>query len=351
MFAGSTASTGFWIGDVEEGAWGQAAVSDRENLFQQLYLGFTAPRKDPAAFEAWKIGQKTVLSKRDLKPETVFSDEIQRALTKGHPRRQPVVAANIDEVNLDRAVDIFKDRFGDVSDFTFIIVGSFEPPALRWYVETYLASLPAKGRIEQRIDVGIRNPTGLLEKRIARGSEPKAVVSITFHGEQAWTADDERDVEILAGVLRTRLREILREELGGVYGVSVVGGFTRSPRQVRTMAIRFGCSPANVAPLRKAVFDEIERMKHHGVAQSYVDKIKAARQRRFETERMQNRWWQTELEDAYDFGDDPREIQSIDAVVARMTTARVLAAARRYLDTHQYLIAVLEPTPAPRTTP
>lgn len=345
MFAGSTATTGFWIGDVEEGMWGQAALADRESLFQLLHLGFTAPRKDSDAFTAWLAGQRTMLAKRDLKPETVFADEVQMALTLGHPRRKPMVAADLDRVDLDRALAVFHDRFGDVSDFTFTIVGSFDPPALRWYVETYLASLPARGRVERRIDVGVRNPIGLVETRVARGTEPKAAVSITFHGDQPWSMADEWDIEILAAALRTRLREILREELGGVYGVSVTGGVMRAPRQIRTLSIRFGCAPNNVVALRKAVFDEVERIKNFGVSQGYVDKIKAARKRQFETERRQNRWWQARLDEIYDFGDDPRQLLSIEPVLARITPEHIVASARRFLDTHRYLVGVLEPAP------
>ena len=343
VLAGSTVRGSFWIGEVEEGAWAQAATADAETLFQLMYLGFTAPRKDPVAFTAWKLGQKTFLANRDVSPETVFGDEMQAALSKNHPRRKPVVAADLDKVDLDRAHAIVKDRFGDVSDFTFTIVGSFDPATLRPLIETYVASLPGKGRTEKRKDVGVRNPKGVVERVVERGSEPKAAVQLVFHGEQKWTPDAERDVEILADVLRIRLREILREDMGGVYGVGVWGTITRAPRQVRSVVVRFGCAPENVAALKQAVFTEIARLQKEGVTQAYLDKVKESRRRSFETDREQNWWWQARLDEAYDFGDDPRELVSIDKTLARITPQLVQAAARRYLDPKQYVGGVLQP--------
>ncbi len=343
LMAGSTVRGSFWIGDYDEGAWGQAASEDLETLLQLAHLGFTARRQDPLTFQAWKLGQKTFLANRDVVPETVFSDEMQLALTRGHRRRRPVVAADIDAIDYARAHAIFQERFGDVSDFTFVLVGSFTVDQMRPLVETYLASLPGKGRKEKRKDVGIRNPRGVVDKVVKRGSEPKAAVSLIFHGDQRWSLDAARDVDILASVLSIRLREILREEMGGVYGVGVWGGISRAPRQIRTFNVRFGCAPENVAALRKAVFDEIARIQREGVTQDYLDKVKETYRRGFETDREQNWWWRSQLIDAYEYGDDPRRIVALDQLLARVTAANVKAAAKLFLDRRQYVGGVLQP--------
>ncbi|HVV84575.1 MAG TPA: insulinase family protein, partial [Kofleriaceae bacterium] len=341
--AGTSARGAFWLGENEEGVSGSGASDELETMAQLLYLGFTAPRKDPLAFTAWRLGQKTFLAHRDVVPETVFSDAMTDVMTKGNPRRKPVVAADLDDVDLDEALAIYRQRFGDVSDFTFVVVGSFDPAKLRPLVETYLASLPGKGRKDPWKDVGVRRPKGVVEKVVHAGTEPKAAVTITFHGDDRWSRDGERDAFVLAAVLRIRLREILREDMSGVYGVSVGGGVSRKPRQERSFTIRFGCAPANVDALKQAVFAEIARVQKEGVSDEYLEKVKETMRRGWETAQRDNDWWEEKLEDAYLFGDDPRQILDLEQSLARVTAGHVQAAARHFLDPKQYVLGVLLP--------
>ena len=345
IMAGVTARGSFWISEQQEGLAGSGSIEDVEVLAQLLHLGFTAPRKDGLAFMAWKLAQKNALKNRDLVPETVFSDEMVAAISGGHRRRKPTVAADLDEVDLDRALAIYRERFGDVSDFTFVVVGSFEIEKLRPLVETYIASLPGKGRKDPWKDIGVKRPRGVVEKVVKRGSEPKAAVTITFHDdEKKWTEDLARDAGILADVLRIRLREILREDMGGVYGVGVFGSVTRKPKVVRSFNIRFGCAPENVEPLKKAVFDELARLAKEGVAQEYLDKVKEARRRGHETNIRDNGWWQRQLASVYLYGDDPEtDILDLDETLARVTSDYVKAAAKRFLDRKRYVSGVLLP--------
>src|SRR5207244_1543861 len=79
--AGTSAREGFWLGENEEGLSGAGATDELETMAQLVYLGFTAPRKDPEAFAAWKLGVKASLDHRDVVPENVFSDALTRVMT------------------------------------------------------------------------------------------------------------------------------------------------------------------------------------------------------------------------------------------------------------------------------
>ncbi len=351
LLAGHTASAGAWIGEYEEGAYGMAATADLELMFQLLHLKLTAPRKDEAAVGVWKEGQVAFLRRRTIVPDTQFNDEMQKILTKDHLRRRPAAVADLDKIDLDRALAIYQERFGDVSDFTFVIVGTFEPASVRPLVETYLASLPGKGRKEKRKDVGIRNPRGAIVKVVRAGTEPRAAVQITFHDDDRWTRENEIDAGILGDVLRMRLREILREDMGGVYGVGAYGYITRAPRQVRTFNIRFGCAPENAEALRAATLAEIARLQKEGIDQSYLDKVKEQHRRAFETDTRRNDWWQGQLAEAYDFGDDPRTILDLEAAMARVTSERVKKSARHFLDKRKSVTGTMLPLEGSAETP
>src|SRR5207249_4252628 len=128
-------------------------------------------------------------------------------------------------------------------------------------VETYLGSLPAKGKKEQWKDPNVRRPPGVAKKMVVKGSEPKSTVVLTFHGNEAWSRDTDNDMRMLNEVLRIRLREVLREDMGGVYGVGANGGISRRPRQEYTFSVSFGCAPENIDKLEKAVWSEIETIQ------------------------------------------------------------------------------------------
>ena len=67
----------------------------------------------------------------------------------------PQTAATVDQWNLDKSLAFYKARFADASNFTFVFVGSFTPEAIKPFVETYLASLPATHAHETWRDLGI----------------------------------------------------------------------------------------------------------------------------------------------------------------------------------------------------
>jgi len=148
---------------------------------------------------------------------------------------------------------------------------------------------------------------------------------------------------MLGEVLRIRLREVLREDMGGVYGVSAGGSIARWPHPQYTFNVGFGCAPANVDKLEKAVFDEIKAIADKGIGDDYITKIKELRRREHETSLRENGYWMNELSRAYTFGDDPKQMLDYDAMTAKVSSAKVQAAAKKYLSQKQYILGELKP--------
>jgi zinc protease len=164
-----------------------------------------------------------------------------------------------------------------------------------------------------------------------------------FHGDEAWSRDKDRDAFILGQVLSIRLREVLREDKGGVYGVGVGGAIARAGHQERSFSISFGCDPARVDELVKATFDEVAQIQRNGIGADYLEKVKQAFTRERETRLRNNDFWLGWLSSAYTYGDDPTLVLDPGPMIARMTPANVKAAAKRYLDARQYYEPVLLP--------
>src|SRR5262249_12621009 len=241
--AGKHAEAAASIDDTQQTVHGGGSAKDIETIFQLVYLRIAEPRKDPQQFEIWKQNTAEQLENQRRIPEFQFFTQSTDALYKGNPRRKFPEPKDIKAIDLDKAFAFYKDRFADVSGFTFVIVGDFKLEQVKPLVETYLASLPGKGRKEKERDAGVRKVGGVVRKELAVGQEPKARVAFDFHGDEPWTRDKERDVKILGDVLEMYLHDTLREDMGGVYGVGAGGQLVRSPHQERTFSIGFGCAP------------------------------------------------------------------------------------------------------------
>jgi zinc protease len=343
LLAGKHAVAAAEIADTTESVEANASVRDLETMFQLVYLELTQPRKDDRAIGVWRANIKEALINRLRAPETQFQIQSQARLYKDNPRRATPTPGDIDKLDPARALAFYKDRFGDATDFTFVIVGAFDTAQLRPLVETYLATLPAKGRKEKQKDVGIRKAAGVVKQAWMLGQEPKARVQVLFHGDEAWSRDKDRDMFILGQVLEIRLREVLREDKGGVYGVGVTGRLVRAPHPERDFSIAFGCDPLRVTELINAMFDEVAQVQKAGIGADYLEKVKQTFSREREVQLRNNRFWLEWLTSAYTYGDDPALVLDPSKMIARMTSDNVKAAARRYLDPKQYFEPLLLP--------
>jgi zinc protease len=351
LLSGNTAHASAWIGELEEGVGAGASPDDLETMFQLLYLRVTAPRKDPDAFAAWKVRETDYAQKRRLRPEAAFFEDMSLYVSQHHKRRAPVTPEVIAKVDLDKALAIYKDRFADLGDFTFVIVGNVDLAKLQPLVETYLASLPTAHRKEAWKDVGVHFPKGAKELDLTGGTEPKSFVYLARHATQKWTKETERDLRLLQMLLSIRLREVLREDMSGVYGVQVWTQVTRRPRQERDFGVFFGCDPANVEKLRDAVVSVVKAVQKDGLDDTYLQKVREQITRGHETDLRENRYWLYRLADAWRFGDDPKDILDIQPMLARATVDNVKAAAKKYLDAKDSVLAVLRPVAAAPAAP
>ncbi|HEU0013004.1 MAG TPA: insulinase family protein [Longimicrobium sp.] len=343
--SGKMASVGASISGLSEGMQGAAAPRDVETLFQLAYLYFTAPRRDTASWHAYLQRGRESLRNRDVTPESAFGDTLTALLTQRHPRSRPFTSATFDSLSLDRALEIYRERFGDAADFTFFLVGSFTPDSIRPLVETWLGGLPGSGRRETWRDVGVRPPPGVVRGTVRRGMEAKARTTLVFSGPAEFSREARWDLAALGDALEIRLREKLREDLGATYGVSAYGGVSRDPRPEYQFVVDFGSAPDRVDELVGVVLAEIDTVRAGGVPADVVEKVREAHRRTKEISLRENPWWLTALMDYERYGWDPRTIDD-PPLTAALTAEAIRDAARRYLDPGRYVHVTLLPEAA-----
>ncbi|HEY9227510.1 MAG TPA: insulinase family protein, partial [Gemmatimonadaceae bacterium] len=180
--AGKVATVFPSIGETSENLQGQASPKDLETLLELVYLQFTAPRLDTAAFAAFMNTQRAFMSNRGASPEGTFFDSVSVTMASHSPRARPLTLESLNEVTATRAYSVIKDRFSSAGDFTFVFVGNVELPTLKPLVERYIGAMPSTGQRETWKDAGIKPPTGVVEKVVKKGTEPKALSQVIFTG-------------------------------------------------------------------------------------------------------------------------------------------------------------------------
>ena len=341
--AGAEVGVGADITETFEMLSGAGSPQDLETLFQLVYLKFMAPRVDSSAVEAYRQQAHAWLANRSASPEQVFSDSLRAALTQGHPRARPLSSADFEKLDVKRSVEIYRERFADASDFTFYLVGAIDPEEVRPLALRYLASLPSLRRVERGRDVGIRPPRGVVLKTVHKGIEPKALTQIVFTGDAEFGRENVYALNALAEVLQLRLREALREDRGGTYGVQVSAGASRDPRPRYQFSIGFGSDPDRVRELTEAAFAEIEKLRRDGPSPEDIEKVREMEARSRETELRNNQFWMAQLM-SYDYQAWPMVgILRYPEWLEGLSGDVVRDAANRYLDPNNYLQASLLP--------
>ncbi len=331
------------LANTMQGMNGNSSVKDLETALQLLYGSFMAPRKDTTMFKVVLQQFKVELENKDKSPESVFGDSVSYIMGNYHPRRKPFSVADLKKIDLNRSFEIYKERFSNAGQFLFTFVGNFNTDSIKPLIEKYIASLPATSQKDMYKDPGVRMPTGHINKVIRKGKENKAAVRLFFSGETEYNETDDRQLSQLCKALGIRLREVLREDAGGVYGVGVSGGLNREPYSNYSIGIQFGCAPENVDKLVALVMEEIKNTKANGVAQMNVDKVVAEQTRALENSVKENSYWRYSIEQKFFRNTDPLKILDAPKLIKEFNVERTKVLANKYFDDKNVARLVLLP--------
>ncbi len=270
---------------------GKSSKKDFETLMKLTYLMFTNPRVDQAAFNSWIEKGKAMNQNASSNPEKVFYDSLNYILSGHNFRSKPESESTFNEISLKRSSEIFKERFSDPSDFTFTFVGSFNLDSIKPIIEMYLGGINAPVKHETPKDLSIKAPKGNLNVTVKKGEEPRSSVILVWNGEVEYSRKSRLESRALCNLLSITLRENLREDKGGVYGVGMYPQLENFPKGSYNMMCQFSCDPSNLEKLISAVKDEVNAVKINGCSEVNLNKIKETLLKERETQLKQNNFW------------------------------------------------------------
>ncbi len=344
--AGTAASATPFIGETSEGIQGAASPRDLEKALQLAHLYFTAPRIDSIAFGSIRERLHAALANQKASPQSAFQDTLALTMTQHHPRTLIVDTTMLADWSLDTSLDFYRDRFADADDFSFTFVGNIDLATLQPLVERYLGSLPPRDGDEAPRDHGVRPPERVVEKVVHKGVEPQARTQIAFTGPFDFTAVNRHLLRTLGDVLEIRLRDELREELGGTYGVSIGTDYAHAPWEHYGLVLQFGAAPESIDTLAVAALAEIRRLQQEGPSAELLARVQEMQRRELEESLRQNAYWLTNLSARTLTGEPPISPERQRALIDQLSVQSVQEAARVYLPLERYVRVSLLPAAA-----
>ena len=344
ILSGKIAQASPSIDDYTQGVSGSATPKDLETALQLNYLAHTAPNFTPDVLELVKRRLSGSLQNRDQNPRAVFGERVDKVNSSDHYSASPLTMADVPNLNLEAMRSFYHARFANAADFTYFFVGAFTEAELTPLLEKWLASLPSTGKKASAArDMGVKFPSATVRDEVKKGKEPASQTVLSFFADPGVDEFELHRLRAATSVLSIRLREILREELGGTYGVSA--GFTNSPplKGYGAVQINFGSSPDNVEKLVNAALKEIERLKIEGPSADDLSKVKELERRDLETNVKQNSYWMGSMQTVHLYGWDPAGIARRQQRTERLTAEQIKDMFNKYFPTGRYTLVTLKP--------
>ncbi len=328
-----------------EGMSGSSSVTDLETMIQLAYLWVTAYREDSVALSAYINRERGRFANLLANPQNYFYDRVGKITSQNHPRRGFPTLESYDQIKHTEIMEIYRDRFKDVSDMTFFFVGNFDPVQLQKLTGRYLGAMPGGGRKETYKDVGDRMPSGVVDSVYNRGEAPSSLVQIVYHGTDQYNAAQGYVLQSLIELARIKLRESLREEESGVYGVSIYGSQSYFPVEQYSINIGFNADPPRTKELMDAAKAVIEKLKHEIDPADIIKVTETQRQSRIK-DLEQNYFWMNSLVTSWQ-DQVPLtplvELQTLERRIAGLNKEVLLAAANKYFNDKEVISVVMYP--------
>jgi zinc protease len=274
VLTGKTARAWLSLNDFTEEVYGSSVTKDVESMLQMVNLKFVKPRFDEKVYEIVYTNIQNNLQKRGKDITAIKQDKfVTEVYGDNNPRKRLMNQSYLDALSFDKMQSIYLDRFSDVSDFEFFIVGDVPVEIVTPLLKKYIASIPDINRKETWKDNTIKRTADKIDKDIyVKMETPKSTVNVNFENECPYSLKNEIVAKTFADVLTLRYTASLREEEGGTYGAGVWASISKRPTQKGTLDISFDCDAAKVEKLIPIVYKEIAKIKEGEIKQEDLDK-------------------------------------------------------------------------------
>ncbi len=282
----------FILNDSNEQLNGGCQSADLETLLQLCYLYFTDVRLDEESFHSAKTRVHSQLSQAINNPKQIYSDSIGSTIYKGNPMYRALRPEEVEQLDGERVLELYRQRVANAGDFTFSLVGAFSVDEVRPLIRKYLASLPdngdretygsgyraemVTGRVDNFFEVPMRNP--------------KSTIFVSIMGDKQYSYDDEFMLDLVGESVGTALLTLLRHEKHGTYDVATDGNLSIYHNRWM-ISYEFETSTADRDSMLIYSDYAVNAVFSRGVSEDLFKKMKESIGREHESALQSNEYW------------------------------------------------------------
>ncbi|MBR3565087.1 MAG: insulinase family protein [Paludibacteraceae bacterium] len=296
ILTGKHVSISASINSLSEGIEGSSNVADFETLLQLAYLQFTGIRRDDESYQTLMSLCENVVVNRYNNIKNVFSDSVSLFRTSHSPRTLIFNQELLKKVDQEKATDIFRMRFANPADFTFIFTGNIDPndKNTQKLILTWIGGLKTTKARETFKDQGVRSPLGMQKNYFAIPMTIRTAsnrIEYTSY-DMPYSRLKSMTLDVISRCLDMRYLESIREKEGGSYGVGTSGYLSKRPVAEAKLIMQFDTDPEKQARLMEIIHQEVQEMAQNGPRPEDLQKAKESMLKDFEENIEKNSYWQ-----------------------------------------------------------
>ena len=340
--SGKIASIQPGISDYEETFKGSSSVKDIETLFQLAYLNFTSTREDKNAFDLVMKSTRTLLENAALDPTNAYYDSINLITAAYHPRVMLNNIETLEKVDYPSIHRIYKDRFSNPADFTFLFVGNIDLDTFKPLVEKYLGGLKTSKKRETWTDHEINYAKGRIYREINKKLQVNKTSNyIQYSADLPFNMNNSVIMTTLGNILRLRYTATIREEEGASYGVSVFSAAYDRPDKIAFLVISFDTDPKLYKKMLGIVHTEIQSIADNGPKAEDLEKVRLNLLKQYNENQQENSWWISTISGRYIDGLD--YVSDYEKAVNSLTAADIQNIAKTLIEQNNVAEILLMP--------
>ena len=233
--------------------------------------------------------------------------------------------------------------FKNPSDYHFIFVGNISDE-MKSGIANRLGSIPISAESTQKKDIGAKLANSKVEKW-KKGEAPKTYVKLV-HGAD-WEPNETRKMGLkgFRDVLNIKLREALREDKGGVYGVRVSLDMQKFPNENYQLVIGFNADPPMAEELIAEVENVVQSLVKNGPETKDVEKIKEIAKQQYVKGFKENEFWANQIQKMIENKDDLSKIdmEEKERLMNLMNADNIKAEGEAFLKNSRKILMVQNP--------
>ncbi len=290
--AGKKVSVNYYISDLLQGMNGNCSPKDFETMMQLTYLRFTAPRRDDEAFASYRNRRIAYLRNQEMDPSTTLGDSIISTVYMNHPRLLRVKADELEQLDYDNILSMYRQLYEDASGFTFIFVGNIDVESMKPLIAAYLGALPSTHSGMTFRDNNQRKRTGECKNIFYKEQEtPKASNLVYYYADTPYNLKNTLLGSVLSQILTIVYTEKVREDEGGTYGVGCNSMSVKYPLEQSNLQIFFETAPEKRDKLMEIVYAELGHLVEAGPRQEDLSKVKEFMLKSHAESLKENSYW------------------------------------------------------------